>query len=45
MLRLIIDLFAGYVFYQVIKFMALNLYLPAVKEVISIIFGNKKVAQ
>ncbi len=45
MLRLFLDLFAGYVFYQVIKFMALNLYLPAVKEVISIIFRNKKVTQ
>ncbi len=41
-MMLILDLFAGYVFYQVVKFIALNLYLPAIKEAVGLIFRNNQ---
>lgn len=32
MWRMVLDLSFGYTMYKIIKFLALNLYLPAVKE-------------
>jgi len=32
MWRLVLDLSFGYVMYKIIKFLALNLYSPAIKE-------------
>ena len=32
MWRTVLDLMFGYVMYKIIKFLALNLYLPAIKE-------------
>lgn len=34
MWRLFLDLLFGYVMYKIIKFLALNLYLPALQELI-----------
>ena len=42
MWRLFLDLLIGYVMYKVIKFLTLNLYLPALQELIKQIYMKLK---
>jgi len=44
MWRLFLDLSFGYIMYKIIKFLAINLYLPAMQELIKQVYMKLKLS-